>query len=461
MNDAPLSNVAARDVNAVLHPYTNLVTHEKVGPLILESGEGIYVTDSHGKQYIEGMSGLWCTSLGFGDQELQAAAAEQMAKLPYSHLFAGRSHDPAIELSERLKDLVPMDASKILFMGSGSEANDAQIKLIWYYNNALGRPEKKKIISRMRAYHGVTIAAGSLTGLPYVHEDFDLPIKGILHTDCPDFYRDAEPGESEQEFATRLAEGLDELITREDPDTVAAFIAEPVMGAGGVVLPPETYFSKVQEVLRRHDVLLIDDEVICGFGRTGNMFGAETFDMAPDTVSMAKGLSSAYLPIGAIAVPEFMYEAFKSESEKLGTFGHGSTYGGHPVCAAVALKVLDIMEERSLLDHINSVSGQFAARIDGFKDHPMVGNTRATGLLGAVELAVGVDRYEPFPATAGVGAHFMGEALEEGLIQRAMGDIVAFCPPLIITESEIDELFDRFGRALEKTEAWASKEGLL
>lgn len=461
MSNAPLSNVAARDVSAVLHPYTNLVTHEKNGPLVLESGQGIYVTDSTGKDYIEGMSGLWCTSLGFGEQELVDAASAQMAKLPYSHLFAGRSHDPAIELSERLKHLVPMDASKILFMGSGSEANDAQIKLIWYYNNALGRPEKKKIISRMRAYHGVTIAAGSLTGLPYVHEDFDLPLKGFLHTDCPDFYRNAEPGETEDEFATRLAESLELMIQKEGPETVAAFIAEPIMGAGGVIIPPESYFPKIHEVLSRHDVLMIDDEVICGFGRTGKMFGAENVGMIPDTISMAKGLSSAYLPIGAIAVPEFMYEAFLSESEKLGTFGHGSTYGGHPVCAAVALKVLDIIEERNLIDHIGKVAGRFADRIDAFSDHPLVGNTRAQGLIGAIEFSANQDSYQAFPASAGVGAYLMDRALDHGLIQRAMGDIVAFCPPLIITEDEVDELFDRFALALDETEAWASKEGLI
>lgn len=450
MSDVPLSNVAARDVNAVLHPFTNLAVHEKTGPLVLESGHGIYVTDTSGKEYIEGMSGLWCTSLGFGNEELAEVAGEQMRKLPYAHMFAGRSHDPAIELSERLKDLVPMDASKILFMGSGSEANDAQIKLIWYYNNALGRPEKKKIISRARAYHGTTIMSGSLTGLPATHNDFDLPVKGVLHTDCPDFYRNAEPGETEEEFSARLAESLDQMIQKEDPDTVAAFIAEPVMGAGGVIIPPAGYFAKIQEVLRRYDVLMIDDEVICGFGRTGKMFGAETFDMEPDTVSMAKGLSSAYLPIGAIAVPEFMYQAFVSESEKLGTFGHGSTYGGHPVCAAVALKVLDIIEETNLLDHVVTVAKQFKKRIDGFSDHPMVGHTRAVGLLGAVEFK-----------TEGAGGYLMERAEEHGLIQRAMGDIVAFCPPLIITSAEVDELFDRFTLALDETAGWASKEGLI
>src|SRR4051812_11689691 len=262
----PPSNLAARDIETLIHPYTNLAAFRETGPLLLERGQGVWVYDDAGKGYIEGMAGLWCTALGHGNEELIEAAAQQMRKLSFGHLFTGKSHDPAIELAEKLKEIAPVPTSKVFFCNSGSEANDTQIKLIWYMNNALGRPAKKKIISRIRAYHGVTIAAASLTGLPANQADFDLPIANILHTACPHFYRFAQPGESEEAFATRLADELEAMIVKEGPDTVAAFIAEPVMGAGGVIVPPATYFEKVMQVCRRHDVYMVSDEIICGFG---------------------------------------------------------------------------------------------------------------------------------------------------------------------------------------------------
>ncbi|GAG13883.1 unnamed protein product, partial [marine sediment metagenome] len=269
-------------------------------------------------------------------------AREQLSKLSFTHIFGGKSHDSAIALAEKLKEISPVPASKIFFSCSGSEANDTQIKLVWYYNNARGLPEKKKIISRQRGYHGVTIATASLTGLPANHADFDLPIDRILHTGCPHHYRLAEEGESEDEFATRLASELDELIQQEGPDTVAAFIAEPVMGAGGVVVPPESYFGKIQDVLNKYDILFIADEVICGFGRTGEMFGSQTFGMKPDTITVAKALTSAYAPLGAITVSEDVYQAMLDESRKIGVFGHGYTYSGHPLSTAIGLKTLEI-----------------------------------------------------------------------------------------------------------------------
>src|SRR5579885_3739254 len=281
----PLSNLAARDVETLVHPYINLAAFRDHGPLIIERGQGVYVYDTDGKGYIEGMAGLWCTALGYGNEELVEAAAAQMRKLSFAHLFTGRSHDPAIELAEKLKEIAPVPVSKVFFCSSGSEAHDTQVKLIWYLNNALGRPGKKKIISRVKAYHGVTIVAASLTGLPPNHRDFDLPIPGILHTDCPGHYRFGHPGESEEEFATRCAESLERLILAEGPETVAAFFAEPVMGAGGVIVPPRTYFEKVQAVLKKYDVLFVADEVICGFGRTGNMFGVETYKLRPDFIT--------------------------------------------------------------------------------------------------------------------------------------------------------------------------------
>jgi len=451
-------SLAQRDIETLVHPYTNLALHREKGPLIIERGEGIYVWDNDGKQYIEGLAGLWCTALGFGEKALVEAAIEQLNKLPYYHLFGDKSQVPAIQLGERLKAMAPMPVSKVFFVNSGSEANDTQIKLIWYYNNAVGRPEKKKIISRIKAYHGVTIAAGSLTGLPFAHQDFDLPLPGILHADCPHHYRFAEPGETEEEFATRLAQNLEELIIREGPDTVAAFIAEPVMGAGGVIIPPGTYFKKVQAVLKKYDIIFIDDEVICGFGRTGNTFGCETFGFTPDTMSVAKSLSSAYLPVGAVLIPDYIYEAMLEQSRKLGTFGHGFTYSGHPTCTAVALKNLEIMEERQIFEHVREVMPRFQERLSAMGDHPLVGEARGKGLIGGCELVADKGSKRSFDPKQGVGPHCAARSQEHGLILRSLGDTIAFCPPLIITENEIDELFDRFSRALEDTETWVEKE---
>lgn len=455
-----LSNLATRDVETLLHPYTHLAKIRETGPLILERGEGVYVFDSNGKRYLEGMSGLWCTSLGYANAELVETAREQMAKLPFSHLFGGKSHDPAIELAERLKEIAPVPISKVFFCNSGSEANDTQVKLIWYMNNALGRPQKKKIISRVKAYHGVTVAAASLTGLVNNHRDFDLPIAGILHTGCPHHYRFAKDGESEQEFASRLATELEEMIIAEGPETVAAFIAEPVMGAGGVIVPPETYYEKIAAVLARYDVFLIADEVICGFGRLGEMFGSPVMGMKPQSISIAKAMSSAYLPIGGVMVPEIMYEAMVDQSRKIGTFGHGFTYSGHPVTAAVALKTLEIYERDNIIGKVKPLIPVFEKRLAALADHPLVGEARGKGLVGAIELVADKASKRAFQPAHGVGARCAAFAEDEGLIARAMGDSVALCPPLIITEAEVHAMFDMLERALARTEAWVAKEGL-
>lgn len=456
-----LSNAAIRDIETVIHPYTNLDAFRKTGPLILDRGEGIRVWDTDGNDYIEGMAGLWCTALGYSEQELIDAATEQMGQLPFTHVFSGKTHEKAAELAERIKAIAPHDASKVLFCGSGSEANDQQIKLVWYYNNARGKPEKKKIISRIRGYHGVTVASASLTGLPANHADFDLPLDGILHADCPHYYRYAEPGETEDEFTTRLANNLDEMIQREGPDTIAAFIAEPIMGAGGVVIPPEDYFAKIHAVLDKYDIYVIADEVICGFGRTGNMFGSETFGLKPDSISVAKALSSAYVPIGAVTVGNDMYEAMLEQSKKIGTFGHGFTYTAHPLAAAVACKTLEIYEKRNIVERVRGLSPTFEKRVAALADHPLVGNSRAKGLIGAVELVADKGTKRAFDASQGVGVAAMNNAQKHGLIVRAMGgDIVAFCPPLIIDDAQINEMFDKFEKGLDDTEAWVTQEGL-
>ena len=448
----------ARDIATELHPFTNLKTHEEDGPFIIDHGSGIYVTDESGKTYIEGMSGLWCTSLGFSEQRLVDAAARQMSVLPYNQTFLGRSHATTIDLAERLLALSPSPMSKVLFANSGSEANDTAVKLVWYYNNAHGRPEKRKIIGRLNGYHGTTIATTSLNGIPSLHQDFNLPIADILHTDCPHHYRFAEPGESEEEFASRLADNLEQLILDESPDTVAAFIAEPVMGVGGVIIPPETYFEKVQAVLRKYEVLLIVDEIICGFGRTGNMFGSETFGIQPDLMCCAKALSSAYLPISATFIPEPIYRAMVAESEKIGVFGHGFTYSGHPVTAAVALETLKIYDERNLVGHVQDIAPRFQAIFQSMADRPLVGEARGVGLMAGIELVADKASKRPFDPSLKVGTHLMMRAREYGLIVRAIGDIVVCAPPLIISEDEIDELGKRFHRALEETEAKFAKD---
>ncbi len=456
---APITNLQQRDIETLIHPYTNLAAFRETGPTVIERGKGIYVWDSEGNRYIEGLAGLWCTALGYANEEMIEAAREQLSRLSFSHLFGGKSHDPAIALAEKIKEISPAPTSKVLFTCSGSEANDTQIKLIWYYNNALGRPDKKKIISRQRAYHGVTLATASLTGLPANHADFDLPIDRILHTSAPYYYRGAEAYEEETEFATRLARDLEDLIEREGPETVAAFIAEPVIGAGGVIVPPETYFEKIQAVLKRYDIILIVDEVICGFGRTGNWFGSQTFGIEPDTVSLAKAITSAYAPLGAVTVSEDVYQAMLDQSRKIGIFGHGYTYTGHPLCTALGLKALEIYERDDIVGHVRTIMPAFQARLRALGEHPIVGDARGVGLIGAVELVADKAAKTPFEPTQGVGLRAAQFCEEEGLILRPLGDTLAICPPLIISGDEVEELFGALGRALDKTESWLTKQG--
>jgi 4-aminobutyrate--pyruvate transaminase len=458
----PLSNLAIRDVETLVHPYTNLAAFREAGPLVIERGKGVFVYDTAGTPYIDGMAGLWCTALGWGNEELVAAAATQMQKLAFGHLFGGKSHDGAIELAERLKEIAPVPTSKVFFCNSGSEANDTQVKLVWYMNNALGRPRRKKIVSRIKAYHGVTIAAASLTGLPVNQVDFDVPIANILHAGCPHHYRFAHPEESEHAFSARLARELDELIVREGPETVAAFIVEPVMGAGGVIVPPAGYFEAVMKVCEKYEIYVICDEVICGFGRLGTMFGCQALGFRPHSISVAKALTSAYVPMAAVTVPEIMYRAMLDESRKVGAFGHGFTYSGHPVAAAVALKTLEIFARDRLVEAAAGKAPQFRARLEELGRHPLVGEARGLGLVGAVELVADRRTKRSFDPKAGVGARAVAFAQAEGLLLRFLaGDVLSICPPLIVTPQEIDELFARLARALDRTLDWAKRERLL
>ena len=457
---APLSNVQQRDINALLHPYTSLHTLEEKGPLVVEHGKGVFIYDTQGNEYIEGMSGLWCAGLGFGDEEMVEAATEQMRSLPYYHLFAARGTEPAIELAEKLKELAPVPISKVFFTSSGSEANDTQVKLAWYYNNAMGRPKKKKIISRIKAYHGVTIMAASLTGLPYNHKGFDLPLEGVLHAECPHYYRAGLEGETEEEFTARLAASLREMIEREDPDTVAAMIAEPVMGAGGVIVPPKGYFRAIKPILDEYDIMLIDDEVINGFCRTGNWWGCETYDMVPTTMSSAKQLTSAYAPLGAVMVPDDIYQAYVDHSSKLGTFGHGFTYGGHPLGCALGVKAIEIYQKRDILGHVRSLLPVFERRMMALTEHPLVGEARIAGLMGGLELVSDKAIKRAFAPEHGIGAKASAFLEKRGAILRPLGDTIALCPPMIIREDELNMLFDRLEAALDETEALVEREDL-
>ena len=440
---------AARDVAYFLHPYTNAKAHEEHGPMIIERGEGVYVYDDSGKAYIEAMAGLWCASLGFNEKRLVKAATAQLEKLPYYHTFAHKAHLPGIDLAEKLVKLAPVPMSKVFFCSSGSEANDTVVKLVWYYNNARGRHAKKKFISRIKGYHGVTVASASLTGTPVNHPGFDLPLPGFKHTSNPHYYRFGQAGESEEQFATRMADDLEKMILEEGPETVAAFIAEPIQGAGGVIVPPKTYFEKIQAVLKKYDVLMVADEVICGFGRTGNFWGSQTVGIKPDILSCAKALSSSYLPISAVLMTDEVYQPIAQGSADLGVLGHGYTYSAHPVCAAVALETLKIYEERDIVGHVRTVAPRFLERLHALGDHPLVGETRGRGLMGALEIVADKATKAPFDPKAGAGALAYKAAAEHGLIVRSIGDTIAFTPPLIINNSQIDEMFDKMGKALD------------
>lgn len=446
------NSIEARDIAYHLHAYTNAQKHAEVGPFVVDRGEGIYVFDKAGNRYIEGLAGLWSVGLGFSEPRLVEAATRQMAKLPFYHNFAHRSHEPVIDLAEKLVSMMPVPMSKAFFTNSGSEANDTVLKLIWYRANAMGQPQKKKVIAREKGYHGVTIAAASLTGLPVNHQSFDLPIGGVLRTGNPHFWRAAEPGESEEGFASRRADELEQLILAEGPETIAAFFGEPVMGAGGVIVPPATYWQKIQDVLAKYDILLVADEVICGFGRTGNMFGSETYGIRPDIMVLSKQLSSSYLPISALVANERVIAPIVEESGRRGTLGHGFTAGGHPVAAAVALENVRIIEERNLVANAVAVGERMRKGLAAYKDHPLVGEVRGVGLIAAVELVTDKSAKTALDPAGKLGGLLSAALLAEGLILRNLGDTVALCPPLIITEAQVDDMIARFGAALDKVE---------
>ena len=449
------SSAAAADRAHLVRGFTKLSDRHLRDPVVIERGKGIWVWDEHGTPYIEAVAGMWCASFGFGEEELVEAAVAQLRKLPYYHTLTNKTVGPAAELAAKLAEVVPIRDAKIHFTATGSEANDFLIKFIRYRNNAIGDTARKKIIARTNAYHGATLGASSLTGIPNMHKLFDLPLPGILHTGDPHFYRNGRDGETAEEFGRRMADELDELIQREGPETIAGFIAEPVTGGGGVVVPPSSYYPAVQEVLGRYGIPFFVDEVINGFGRTGSWFGAQTFGIDADTMTLGKGLSSAYQPIAALVVSADIYEGLEKGSDEVGSFAHGATYSGHPVAAAVALRTIELMQERDLVGHVQSVMPRFEARLRAFADHPLVGDVRVAGLMGAVELVTDKATKGRFDPVGKAAAVVQNAAQARGLIVRGIGvaESVGFAPPLVITDEEIDELFDRFALALDDAAA--------
>ena len=431
------------DKRYLFHPFTALADHERNGPMIIVKGEGVWLEDNKGNRYIDGMAGLWCVNVGYGRKEIADAIHHQAVTLPYFHSFSSWTTDTPILLAERLIEMAPVPMSKVFFGQSGSDANDTQVKLVWYYNNARGKPQKKKIIARHRGYHGVTVAAGSLTGMPSLHSGFDLPLPFVRYTTAPYRLWEAEPGMSDEAFTAKLAKDLEDLIIAEGPDTVGAVIMEPVMGAGGVIVPPKGYYPAIRAVLDKHDVLLIADEVISGFGRLGTMFGATAMEMQPDLITLAKGITSAYVPLSACMVSEKVWRAIVDGQATLGAFGHGYTYSAHPLAAAAALANLDIIENDKLVAQAASRGAFMHQQLqEAFAGHPLVGEIRGTGLVGAVEFVARKQPATRFEPALKIAGRVVKAALVRGVITRALphADTISFSPPFVISEDEIAQM---------------------
>jgi len=443
----------------MLYPYTDARLNEQTGPMVIERGNGIFVYDSHGKEYIEAMAGLWSVAVGFNEPRLVQAAAAQMSKLPYYHTFGQKSHEPAIALSEKLVSMTPAHLSHVFFTNSGSEANDTVVKMVWYYNNALGRPRKKKFLARNKSYHGITVASGSLTGLPNNHRDFDLPAIPVRHLTCPHFYRFGVTGESEAQFTARLLAEAESVILEEGPDTIAAFIGEPLMGAGGVMPPPTGYWPGIEALCRKYDILLIADEVITGFGRLGSTFGSVHYGFKPDMMVVSKQLTSSYVPLAAVLFTDAVYAAIADNSAKIGTFGHGFTTSGHPLATAVALENLKILEERDLMGNAARMGAVLQRELRQFASHPLVGEVRGVGLIAGIELVADQATRKAFAPQLKVGPRAFAIGHQHGLIVRAIGDTLAVCPPLIINEAQVLELVARLKKTLDEMARVLAAEG--
>jgi len=454
MDKQKIDLISAQDRGAVLHPFTHLkdFASGKLGdPTIVETGKGITLTDATGREYIDGFAGLYCMNVGYGRTEVAEAISRQAHKLAYYHTYAAHTTDELARLSDRLVKMAPGKMSKVFYGLSGSDANETQAKLVWYYNNLRGLPKKKKIISRDRGYHGCSVVSGSMTGMSFYHDFMDLPVSGILRTGAPHHYWGAEPGETEQQFSQRRANELEALIMREDPDTIGAFIAEPVLGTGGITPPPAGYWAAIQPILKKYDILLIADEVITGFGRTGAMFGCDKYGIEPDLITVAKGLTSAYAPLSASIVGEKVYKVIEEGADKVGAFSHGYTYSGHPIGVAAANAVLDIVEQEDIPGNAARVGEYFQKSMqETFGALPIVGEVRGVGLMAAIEFVADPLTKTRLDPSLKVGARISKAARDRGLIARAMphGEILGFAPPLVTTREEVDRIIDIAQRAV-------------
>lgn len=454
MND--VSTAARLDRDNTLHPFTQLedFANGALGdPTIVDTARGIRIVDAQGNSLIDGFAGLYCVNIGYGRTEVAEAISRQAHRLAYYHTYAGHTTDELARLSARLVAMAPGRMSKVFYGMSGSDANETQAKLVWYYNDLRGQPNKKKIIARQRGYHGCTVMAGSMTGMSFYHDHMGLPLPGVLHTGVPHHYWGAEPGETEADFSTRRAAELDALIVREGPETVGAFIGEPVLGTGGIIPPPEGYWPAIQSVLRKHDVLLIADEVICGFGRLGVPFGSHLYGIEPDLVTVAKGLTSAYVPLSAAIVGERVYRVMEENAGRVGPFSHGYTYSGHPIGAAAANAVLDIVEREDLAGKARTTGAYLQSRMKAaFAQLPIVGEVRGVGMLAAIEFVADRAKKTRFDPALKIGARISKAARDRGLIARAMphGDILGFAPPLITSPAEVDEIVEIAAKAVRQ-----------
>ena len=446
-------------MTAMIYPTTNPSLSEQ---MVVARAEGPYIFDKQGKRYLEGMAGLWCTALGYGNEEIIEAAEQQMRELSFSHMFGGKTHASAMELADKLSAMVPMSDGRVFLGNSGSDANDTLLKLIRYHAEASGQPQRIKVIARDQGYHGVTLASAALTAIPTNHAHFQLPFEalGILRTGSANYYRGAIEGESEADFVARRADELESLILAEGPDTIAAMIAEPVSGAGGVIVPPAGYFEAIQAVLDRYGIWLWDDEVICGFGRLGADFGANKMTMRPKMMTLAKALSSAYVPVSAAIVEGDIADCINASATEVGVFGHGYTYSGHPLGCAVASKVIDIYLRDRIFDHAAEVGSYLQSCLAEFADHPLVGEVSGVGMIGALELVADKETKKPFEGMR-VGQFCAKAAEVNGLVIRPLGgNRVALCPPLIIGREHVDEIVEKLGAALNATLDWVSAQGL-
>ena len=435
--------LATWDRENFFHPSTHLAQHARgeSATRVITGASGVHIEDRDGNRMLDAFAGLYCVNAGYGRTEVADAIAEQAHQLAYYHSYVGHGTETSITLAKMIMDRAPAHMSKVYFGLSGSDANETNIKLVWYYNNILGRPQKKKIISRWRGYHGSGLMTGSLTGLLLFHDKFDLPMNPVIHTDAPYYYRRKDRTQTEAEFTAQCANALEALIQAEGPDTIAAFIGEPVLGTGGIVPPPAGYWDAIQEVLNRHDILLIADEVVTGFGRLGTMFGSDHYGLKPDLITIAKGLTSAYAPLSGSIVSDRMWKVLEQGTDENGPIGHGWTYSAHPICAAAGVANLKLIDDLNLVSNAAEVGGYLNASMkEALGDHPNVGDIRGEGLLCAVEYVADKADATPLDPAAKVGAAISAAMLERGVIARAMpqGDITGFAPPFCITRAEVD-----------------------